>query len=252
MNDFPEPKPSPIWRIVLYALLASPVVIGMVDSIFFPMQGNPVIVDLLLNILGFVIVFRVSDPLYYRTQKNKGFAVSVGLVFLCAFYYIAARYLHMNYYISLRSVSWQHANFYLFWGSVATISAVYFYIAKKATGQSPHQHAKPLARTGGISPLHALLSYREKRRLRRSFGKPFVAGTGRGEYVYYENGRSVQMDTELMRGPNQIRIYLHDLKWKDNGEILTATKHAEVLTKLCEYFDKHKLTHAFYSPEERT
>jgi surface polysaccharide O-acyltransferase-like enzyme len=95
------------------------------------MHDNPIVVDLLMNVLGFVIAIRIGDSLYYKIQKNKGFASSVGLAFLCGFYFVTARFSHMNYYISLRIVHWQSANFYLFWGAVAAISAIYFYIVNK-------------------------------------------------------------------------------------------------------------------------
>ena len=94
--------------------------------------------------------------------------------------------------------------------------------------------------------LDALFSYKERRRLRRSFETSFIAGTGRDSYNYYENGRSVEIYAEMMRGDIARRIHRQNLKWSDNGEILTATKQAEVMAKLCEYFDQNKIKWEIY------
>jgi len=98
--------------------------------------------------------------------------------------------------------------------------------------------------------LEIISSYVEKRRLRRSFETPFIAGTGRDSYQYYENGRSVEIYVEMMSGPIMGRIHRQNLKWSDNGDILPVTKKAEVLSKLCEYLDQRKIKWEIYDPRD--
>jgi hypothetical protein len=98
-------------------------------------------------------------------------------------------------------------------------------------------------RNGLINWLNA---YREKRRLRRSLAAPFIAGVGRDSFRYYEAGRSLEINAELMLGDIERRIYRKDLKWNDSGELLSATKQAEIMSKLCEYFDRHRIRWEFY------
>jgi hypothetical protein len=97
--------------------------------------------------------------------------------------------------------------------------------------------------------LNVIFSCMEKRRLRRSFGASFIAGTGRDSYQYYENGRSVEIYAEMMLGHTTRRIHRQNLKWSDNGEALTATQQAEVLSRFCEYLDRQKIKWEFYGSE---
>ena|ERR1700678_2532075 len=97
--------------------------------------------------------------------------------------------------------------------------------------------------------LNALAAYAEKRRLRRSFEAPFITGTGRDAYRYYENGRFVEIYVEMMLGPTAKRIHRQDLKWSDSGETLTAEKNAYVLTRLCEYFDRRRIKWEFFGSD---
>ncbi len=98
--------------------------------------------------------------------------------------------------------------------------------------------------------LNALFSLSERRRLRRSFDAPFIAGTGRDSFEYYENGRAVQIYAEMMRGPIARRIHPQTLKWNDTGEVLSPAKQAEVLARLCEYFGRHNITWETYSAKQ--
>ena len=94
--------------------------------------------------------------------------------------------------------------------------------------------------------LDKLFAYLEKRRLSRSHKAPFFAGAGRGLYRYYEAGRSVNIDSELMLGPTRIVIYPQTLKWIDTGEVLSAEKQTEVISLLCRDLDRQKVTWEFY------
>jgi len=85
--------------------------------------------------------------------------------------------------------------------------------------------------------------------LNRSFAAAFVAGTGRDSNQYYENGRSIEIYVEMMSAPIMARIHRQNLKWNDGSEILPATKQAEVLSKLCENLDQHKIKWEFFDPK---
>lgn len=98
--------------------------------------------------------------------------------------------------------------------------------------------------------LNVIGSYMEKRRLRRSFLASFIVGTGRDSFGYYENGRKVEINVEMMSGAFPRRIYRQNLKWNDNGEILAEPKQIEVLSKLCEYLDRLKIKWEFYSSRD--
>ncbi len=98
--------------------------------------------------------------------------------------------------------------------------------------------------------LNLLFSYMEQRRLRRSFEAPFIEGSGRDSYQYYENGRSVEIYAEMMLGDIKRRIHRQNLKWSDNGEALSAAKQDEVISKFCEYLDQHKIKWEFYGWEK--
>jgi hypothetical protein len=114
------------------------------------MHDNPVIVDLLLNILGLMLAMRIGNFLYDKGKKNTGFAASVGLVFISLYCYVAAKYLHVTFRLALNStgIRWERANLYLFWAALATISVGYFYIAGKLKSKNnlsgshnePHDH----------------------------------------------------------------------------------------------------------------
>lgn len=96
---------------------------------------------------------------------------------------------------------------------------------------------------------NAAFSWLEKRRLRRSFKAPFITGTGRDSYCYYENGRSVEIHAEMILGRVTRRTYNQKLKWTDNDEILDTAKQAEVLSKFCAYLDRHKIKWKFHGSE---
>ncbi|HVU16112.1 MAG TPA: hypothetical protein VHD32_04270 [Candidatus Didemnitutus sp.] len=97
----------------------------------------------------------------------------------------------------------------------------------------------PLPKNGILS---RLLAYRERRRLLRSHGAPFIAGSGRDSFRFYQDGRSVEIHAELILGKVERRIFPQALKWSDNQEELMPAKHDEVIQNLCEYFDRKGVT----------
>ncbi len=92
-------------------------------------------------------------------------------------------------------------------------------------------------------PAKLIYTYRETRRLRRSFSQPFIADAGRDSFRFYERGGWV----EMMLGDRPRRIYHQDIRWRDTNEILTEPKRAEVMSRLCEHLDRHKIRWEFYA-----
>jgi cytochrome bd-type quinol oxidase subunit 2 len=97
------------------------------------MNDNPIIVDVLINILGIIIGMHIANSIYRRGhQRNKWFAASVGLLFASLYCYFMAKYFHMTFRLVLseQGIRWERANVYLLWAFGAAISALYFYTAK--------------------------------------------------------------------------------------------------------------------------
>jgi hypothetical protein len=89
--------------------------------------------------------------------------------------------------------------------------------------------------------LNKISSFFEKRRLQKSFAKLFVRAYGRDTFRYYENGRSVNVNAELMTGSTGIdRVIYHQcpLKWNDTGQALTTEEREKVFQKVVAYFDE--------------
>ena len=86
-----------------------------------------------------------------------------------------------------------------------------------------------------------LFSFREKRRLRQSFTRSLVAVNDRDSFRYYENGRWVTVEAELMSGRADVERVIYrtcPLKWNDAGEPLTPGERESVFQKVGEYFDR--------------
>jgi len=87
-----------------------------------------------------------------------------------------------------------------------------------------------------------LFEWREKKRILQSFKSPFVAANDRDSFRYYENGRWVTLEAELMCGELDRQIYRKSpLNWNDIGEILTLEEEERVFQKLCQHFDERKV-----------
>jgi hypothetical protein len=97
------------------------------------MSENPVIIDVLMNLLGFGIAICIGNYLWVRKKGSVHFSTSVGLFFAALYFYIAARCFHMNFRLVLSSqgIVWERANVYLFWAFVAASAALYFYLVNK-------------------------------------------------------------------------------------------------------------------------
>lgn len=87
-----------------------------------------------------------------------------------------------------------------------------------------------------------LTASRERERLAQSFSGPFFAATGRDTICYYENGRSVPINAELMHHPVDRRIHRQVLKWNDTGEELSVDQQAKILSDFTRYLDEHGIT----------
>jgi hypothetical protein len=84
-------------------------------------------------------------------------------------------------------------------------------------------------------------SFMEERRLRLSFAKPHVRCYRRDAFRYYENGRWVTVDGELLSGRNGVDRLIYrrsPLKWNDAGDILTKEDQEKVLKAVGEYLDR--------------
>jgi hypothetical protein len=86
-----------------------------------------------------------------------------------------------------------------------------------------------------------LFSTGEERALRQSFARPVVRCYQRDAFRYYENGRWVTVDGELMSGCADVERVIFrrcPLKWNDTGEALTTEERAKVFQKVGEHLDK--------------
>jgi hypothetical protein len=97
------------------------------------MNGNPIIVDLLMNIFGLCAAMYVAYYFQAKRKNGTGLSASVACLFLALFFYIAARCFHMNFLLVLSSqgITWERADVYLFWAFIAAIAASYFCFVKK-------------------------------------------------------------------------------------------------------------------------
>ena len=100
------------------------------------MNNNPVVVDLLINFIGFIISFYIGNYIWKIKKRSVNFSASATLIGLALFYYVAAKYFHMTFLIVVPhgdhwGLSWQHANAYLFCAALASICTLYFYFTKK-------------------------------------------------------------------------------------------------------------------------
>jgi hypothetical protein len=92
-----------------------------------------------------------------------------------------------------------------------------------------------------------LFNRREKNRLQQSFKYPVVAANDRDSFRFYENGRWVTLEAELMCGELDRQIYRgRPLRWNDSAEILTPEEEDRIFRKLCEHFDQRKVRWKFY------
>lgn len=84
-------------------------------------------------------------------------------------------------------------------------------------------------------------------RLRQSYAAPVVCGAGRDRMRYYSQGRSVDVQAELMVGPVERRIYRSQhLKWRDTGANLSDAEARQVLDAVCRHFDSRKVKWEFW------
>lgn len=86
-----------------------------------------------------------------------------------------------------------------------------------------------------------LFSFREERTLRQSFVKPVVRCYQRDAFRYYENGRWVTVEGELMSGRADVERVIYrqcPLKWNDTGQALTAEERAKVFQKVGDHLDQ--------------
>jgi len=89
--------------------------------------------------------------------------------------------------------------------------------------------------------LAKLLSLLEERRLRQSFSRPVIRCYQRDAFRYYENGRWVTVEGELMSGRAEIERVIYrqcPLKWNDIGKALTTEERDRVLRKVGEHLDE--------------
>ena len=89
--------------------------------------------------------------------------------------------------------------------------------------------------------------YIHKRNLRRSFARTIVTGRGRDAVRYYENGRSVTVEAELMSGRDLDRLIYRQrpLNWDDTGEILTSEERRRVFEMVSEHFNRKNVRWRF-------
>ena len=95
---------------------------------------------------------------------------------------------------------------------------------------------------------HEIFSLVEKRRLRQSFARIIILGYGRDSLRYYENGRWVTVEAELMCGRADVDRVVYrgcPLKWNDAGELLTPDQREKLFQKVGEYLDEAKIKWKF-------
>ena len=93
-------------------------------------------------------------------------------------------------------------------------------------------------------------SFFEKRRLAKSFAGPFVRAYGRDTFRYYQDGRSVDLNAELMTGSTGIDrvIYKENpLKWNDTTEALTVEERERAYQELIGHFNRNKVRWKYHS-----
>jgi len=87
----------------------------------------------------------------------------------------------------------------------------------------------------------------EQRRVRESFSRPLVVGYGRDAVKFFENGRSVVVEAELMAGEVDRQLYRSShLKWSDSGAELSPVERGNVFQHVCADFDRRKVRWRFY------
>ena len=95
--------------------------------------------------------------------------------------------------------------------------------------------------------LGPLESFLDKSRRKKSFERPVICGHGRGSLRYYENGRYVVIEAELMSGSSlDRRIHRSSiLEWDDNRERLSDEDAVRVFQNLCDYLDQKNVRWKF-------
>ena len=75
--------------------------------------------------------------------------------------------------------------------------------------------------------------------VQRSLKRSIIIGDGRDAIRYYENGRSVRVEAELMHGPGLGRLVYRNcpLKWDQTQVALTLQEKENVFHEVCKYFD---------------
>lgn len=99
-----------------------------------------------------------------------------------------------------------------------------------------------------FSPLDTLASLLKKRHLRQSFKNPIITGCGRDALRYYENGRSVRVEAELMSGAGDCDRLIYrrwPLKWDDTAEPLTPDEQKHLFQRVCDHLDRKRVRWKF-------
>jgi hypothetical protein len=87
----------------------------------------------------------------------------------------------------------------------------------------------------------------EARRARQSYITPVICGAGRDRMRYYNHGRSVDVQAELLVGPIERRIYRsQQLRWRDTGADLSDAEANKVIDAVCRHFDRRKVKWEFW------
>jgi hypothetical protein len=81
---------------------------------------------------------------------------------------------------------------------------------------------------------------REARRIRQSYTHLLVAANDRDSFRYYEKGRWVTIEVELMLGPDFERLIYRcaPMKWNDVGADLTPDERENVFQQVTQYFNR--------------
>jgi hypothetical protein len=112
--------------------------------------------------------------------------------------------------------------------------------------------AVSLPRNGLMTTLRRLLqkfiSVREDARRRRSYELALIRANDRDSFTYYQAGRVVLIEAELMAGEVDRRIdNTHPLAWDDGAE-LTPAEEEVVYGALCRHFDERSVRWRFTVP----
>ena len=81
----------------------------------------------------------------------------------------------------------------------------------------------------------------DRRNRKMSYTRPVIRGRGRDAFSFYENGRSVRVEAELMaRSSGVDRIVYRDclLKWDDDGKPLNPAQRERVLQEVGKFLDR--------------